>query len=107
VLQSWLADNNYSPSSGLDIPQTKYLLNAAYLRVKNLTIGYTLPASLLQKRNISRVRVFASGENIFEFSQLKKYFDPEVISSSDTFKSSKGFSYPFQRKFAFGLNIEF
>ncbi len=105
VLQSWLADNNYG--SGLDIPQTRYLLNAAYLRVKNLTIGYSLPSSLLQKRNISRVRVFASGENIFEFSQLKKYFDPEVITGSDTFKSSKGFSYPFQRKFAFGVNVEF
>lgn len=105
VLQSWLADNNFG--AGLDIPQTKYLLSAAYLRVKNLTIGYSLPASLLQKRNIGRVRVFASGENIFEFSQLKKYFDPEVITGSDTFKSSKGFSYPFQRKFAFGVNVEF
>ncbi|MCF0074321.1 TonB-dependent receptor [Dyadobacter sp. CY261] len=105
VLQSWLADNNYG--SGLDIPQTKYLLSAAYLRVKNLTIGYSLPAAFLQKHKISRVRVFASGENLFEFSELKKYFDPEVISSSNTFDSSKGFSYPFQRKFAFGVNVEF
>ncbi|WP_106593883.1 SusC/RagA family TonB-linked outer membrane protein [Dyadobacter jiangsuensis] len=105
VLQSWLADNNYG--SGLDIAQTKYLLSAAYLRIKNITIGYSLPTSLLQKRNISRVRIFASGENLFEFSQLKKYFDPEVISNSNTFNTSNGFSYPFQRKFAFGVNVEF
>ena len=105
VLQSWLADNNYG--SGLDIAQTKYLLSAAYLRIKNVTIGYSLPSSLLQKHKISRVRVFASGENLFEFSQLKKYFDPEVITNSNTFDSSNGFSYPFQRKFAFGVNVEF
>lgn len=105
VLQSWLADNNYG--SGLDLAQTKYLLSAAYLRIKNITIGYSLPTSLLQKRNISRVRIFASGENLFEFSQLKKYFDPEVISNSNTFNTSNGFSYPFQRKFAFGVNVEF
>ncbi|MGG7664630.1 SusC/RagA family TonB-linked outer membrane protein [Dyadobacter sp. BHUBP1] len=105
VLQSWLADNNYG--SGLDIAQTKYLLSAAYLRIKNITIGYSLPTSLLQKHNISRVRIFASGENLFEFSQLKKYFDPEVISNSSTFNTSNGFSYPFQRKFAFGVNVEF
>jgi len=66
-----------------------------------------LPSSLLQKHKISRVRVFASGENLFEFSELKKYFDPEVITSSSTFDTSNGFSYPFQRKFAFGVNVEF
>lgn len=105
VLQSWLADNNYG--SGLDIAQTKYLLSAAYLRIKNVTIGYSLPSTWLQKHKISRVRIFASGENLFEFSQLKKYFDPEVISSSNTFNTSNGFSYPFQRKYAFGVNVEF
>lgn len=105
VLQSWLADNNFG--SGLDIAQTKYLLSAAYLRIKNVTIGYSLPSTWLQKHKISRVRIFASGENLFEFSQLKKYFDPEVISNSSTFNTSNGFSYPFQRKYAFGVNVEF
>ncbi|MHA4739791.1 SusC/RagA family TonB-linked outer membrane protein [Dyadobacter sp. MSC1_007] len=105
VMQSWLADANYG--SGLDIPQTKYLQNAAYLRVKNLTIGYSLPSELLRKHSISRFRVFVTGENVFEFSKIKKYFDPEVITSSNTFGSSNGFSYPFQRKFAVGVNVEF
>lgn len=105
VLQSWLADNNYG--SGLDLAQTKYLLSAAYLRIKNITIGYSLPSAMLQKHKISRVRLFASGENLFEFSELKKYFDPEVVSNSSTFNTSNGFSYPFQRKFAFGVNVEF
>jgi TonB-linked SusC/RagA family outer membrane protein len=98
VLQSWLADNNYG--SGLDIPQTKYMQNAAYLRVKNLTIGYTLPASLTKKYKISRLRIYATGENIFEFSAIKKYLDPESITDG------YGWEYPYQRKYAIGLNVD-
>ncbi|MGN6532513.1 MAG: TonB-dependent receptor [Ginsengibacter sp.] len=74
VLQSWLADNNYG--TGLDIPQTKYLLNASYLRIKNITLGYSLPPSAIQRFGIKRLRFFLSGENIFEFSTIKKYLDP-------------------------------
>ncbi|MCF0063815.1 TonB-dependent receptor [Dyadobacter chenwenxiniae] len=99
VLQSWLADANFG--SGLDIPQTKYLLSAAYLRIKNVTVGYSLPASLLEKHGISRFRIFVSGENMFEFSKIKKYVDPESINDEN------GWAYPFQRKFAVGLNVEF
>ena len=99
VLQSWLADNNYG--SGLDIPQTQYMLNAAYLRLKNITIGYTLPASLTQRFKISRLRFFVTGENLFEFSEIKQYFDPEAVADG------YGWAYPFQRKYAAGLNIEF
>lgn len=99
VLQSWLADNNYG--SGLDIPQTKYMLNAAYLRVKNVTVGYTFPSSMTQKLGISRFRLFFSGENLFEFSSIKKYVDPEAISDG------YGWEYPYQRKYSFGLNADF
>lgn len=98
VLQAWLADNNYG--AGLDIPQTRYLQNAAYLRIKNVTLGYTFPAPVLEKLKVSRVRVYVTGENIFEFSPIKKIFDPEAINDG------YGWAYPFQRKFAFGLNID-
>ena len=98
VLQSWLADNNYG--SGLDIPQTKYLLNAAYLRIKNITLGYSLPYSVLKRFGISRLRFFFSGENIFEFSAIKKYLDPESITDG------YGWEYPYQRKYSLGLNLD-
>lgn len=98
VLQSWLADNNYG--SGLDIAQTKYLLNAAYLRVKNLTLGYTLPAGMVRNFGIKRLRVFFSGENLFEISSIKKYLDPESISDG------YGWEYPYQRKYSFGVNVD-
>ncbi|RZM10443.1 MAG: SusC/RagA family protein, partial [Pedobacter sp.] len=100
VLQSWLADNNYG--SGLDIPQTKYLLNGAYLRIKNISLGYTFPTSMTKRAGISRLRVFATGENIFEFSTIKKFVDPEAIN-----QGSSAWAYPFQRRFAFGLNLDF
>jgi TonB-linked SusC/RagA family outer membrane protein len=99
VLQSWLADNNYG--SGLDISQTKYLLNAAYLRVKNITMGYTIPNALLKRYHINRLRIFITGENLFEFSSIKKYLDPESITDG------YGWAYPYQRKYAVGINLDF
>ncbi|QEC51636.1 TonB-linked SusC/RagA family outer membrane protein [Anseongella ginsenosidimutans] len=104
VMQSWLADNNYRDGNGnkvgLDLPQSGYLQDASYLRVKNITLGYTLPQSLTNKWKMGRVRVFVSGENIFEFSAIKKYLDPESIT--DGF----GWAYPYHRKYAIGLNVD-
>lgn len=118
VLQSWLADRNLGErideSMGLAIPQTDYLLNAAYLRVKNLTLGYTLPEGLLKKGGINKLRFYVSGENIHEWSEVKKYFDPEALTDNVD-KANPGLSagrgwgyaYPFQRRFSFGLDLQF
>lgn len=100
VLQSWLADANYG--SGLDIPQTKYLLNGAYLRIKNISLGYTLPVRFTNKFGVSRLRVFATGENLYEFSAIKKFVDPEAINAGNG-----AAAYPFQRRYAFGVNLDF
>ncbi len=106
VLQCWLADKNLGSgihAMGCAIPQTGYLLNGAYLRMKNITIGYTLPSALTQKIGISRLRVYVSGDNLFEFSELKKYFDPEAVTQNDSY----GYVYPFNRQYTVGLNITF
>lgn len=100
VLQSWLADANYG--TGLDLPQTQYLLSAAYLRVKNITAGYSLPKNLIKKWNIQRFRFYVTGENIFEFSPIKQFVDPEAIN-----QGYSAWAYPFQRKIAIGVNVEF
>lgn len=99
VLQAWLADANYG--AGLDIPQTKYLLDASYLRIKNLTLGYTIPNSVIKRFKVSRLRVFFTGENLYEFSAIKKYIDPEAVADG------WGWAYPYQRKYAFGINLDF
>lgn len=108
VLQSWLADYNYADGngdrSGLDQPNTTYLLNGAYLRVKNITLGYSLPYEIIQRWGMSRLRFFITGENIFEFSEVKRFVDPEAINWGN---DSSAWAYPFQRRFAFGLNIGF
>jgi len=102
VLQSWLADVN--DGKGLAISNTQYLLNGSYLRLKNITFGYTLPHDLLEKWKIQRLRIFFSGENLFEFSQIKKYVDPEAINNGT---DGSAWAYPFQRKFSVGLNLDF
>jgi len=102
VLQSWLADANYG--AGLDIPNTQYLLNGAYLRIKNITLGYSLPHAVIQRWGMGRLRFFVTAENIFEFSEIKKFVDPESINNST---DNSAWAYPFQRRFAFGLNIGF
>jgi TonB-linked SusC/RagA family outer membrane protein len=118
ILQSWLADVNLGTvtgnAKGLAIPQTGYMLNGAYLRLKNVTIGYTLPASLTRKWHVSNVRFYLSGENLHEWSALKKFFDPEAINqndvidpSKDTERNGNGYSYPWQRKYSFGVNLNF
>ena len=63
----------------------RYLQNLAYLRLKNLTIGYTVPENLTRKIGISRARIYFSGENLCYWSPLKKHnktIDPELAGSS-------------------------
>ncbi len=80
--------------------QTKYLQSAAYLRLKNIQLGYTLPHSLLGKLSVQKFRVYAMIENVFTLSPLKKHstLDPETFFSDMKI-------YPLQRSYSFGLNI--
>jgi len=106
ILQAWLADRNLgedlNESKGLATPQTDYLLSAAYVRIKNVTVGYTLPKSFTQKMKIEKFRIYFSGENVAEWSAVSDYFDPEAVTDNGW-----GYAYPFQRKFSFGVNIDF
>lgn len=82
------------------LTQTRYLQNATYARLKNLTFGYTLPKQWTEKANIQRLRVFFSGDNLCEITGLYKYYklDPECLG---------GQMYPLQRSYSFGLNVTF
>ena len=80
-----------------------YLRNAAYLRLKNLTLGYTLP---LRTNVLEKVRIYFSGENLCYFSPLKRatrYIDPEVATSS----SGDDCTYPYSKTFSFGIDVTF
>lgn len=80
--------------------QTRYKQNAAYIRMKNLTFGYTLPKSFTQKFSIDHLRIFFSGDNLFVLSGLYENYkiDPELLSGQD---------YPLQKAYSIGLNVSF
>lgn len=94
-----------------------FLQNAAYLRLKNLTVDYTFPASVSKKIGIEKLRVYFSGENLLTFSPIYRHssmFDPEVITKGDSdFGNSTsetmgdGASYPMLKSYTFGINITF
>lgn len=77
-----------------------WLQNAAYVRVKNLQLGYTLNKKMTDAIRLERLRVYFSGDNLAEYSKLNKAFDPELTTPS-------GFMYPIMRSFSFGLNVTF
>jgi TonB-linked SusC/RagA family outer membrane protein len=82
--------------------QTRYLQNAAYVRLKNLQLGYTLPAALTTKAGIQRLRVYLSGENLWTLSKVATMFDPETIDGG-----SGGSVYPLQKIYSAGLTVTF
>ncbi len=83
----------------------RYMQNAAYCRLKNLTLSYTLPSAWVQKAKLQKVQVFFSGENLLTFTKLKGMFDPEAIFSSNTYTSEAGKNYPMNRVLSVGLIV--
>ncbi len=77
------------------------LQNSRYIRLKSLIIGYTLPKAWTQKVKLEKVRLYFSGNDLWEASNIKDGFDPEAGEGSN----SSG--YPFARTWSFGLNIGF
>lgn len=80
--------------------QSRYLQNAAYLRLKNIQIGYTLPSFHTEKIGIGKLRLFISGENLLTFTKMTTLFDPETISGN-----FRGNVYPLSKVYSFGLNV--
>ena len=82
--------------------QTLYMQNAAYLRVKNLQIGYTIPMKHASQAMLQNARIYFSGENLLTFTPMTKLFDPETIGENET-----GNVYPLSRTYAFGVSLTF
>lgn len=79
------------------------LFSASYLRVKNVTVGYTFPKQLLSRLNISSLRVYASGDNLFMFSAAKG-IDPSMSLTGGM--EVGAYTYPTMRTFSVGVNLE-
>ena len=111
------ANRNVGP---LTVENDYYLQNAAYIRLKNLTVDYSVPAKFMQKVGMQGARLYVSMENLWTWSPIFEHtsmFDPEVITTGDTdFDSYKqyglsgvgdGYSYPMLKTFTFGVNLTF
>lgn len=94
----WLPVARFNGSQALGQNQTRYLLDASYLRLKSLSFGYTLPVSLTKQWGIQKCRVYFTGENLLTFKHTPEGFDPEL---DDPYK------YPQQKSLALGLNVVF
>jgi len=79
---------------------TRYLLNASYVRIQNMQLGYSLPSSLLKKAKLQNVRLYISGENLLTLTDLIDGIDPVAIGS----RSRMGMTYGADRIFSFGIN---
>ncbi|MGM9857030.1 MAG: SusC/RagA family TonB-linked outer membrane protein [Candidatus Limisoma sp.] len=98
-------------------PQSKYLVNMAYLRVKNITFGYTLPKNITRKALIEKARIYFSGENLFFlYNGASKYnMDPEInqsysstaVAGVDDGYAAFGRTVPMQRSYSFGVQVTF
>ena len=95
---AWFPVARFNGGSSISQSQTRYLLNAAYLRLKSLTLGYTLPISLTQQWGVQKCRIYFAGENLLTFKHTPEGFDPEL---DDPYK------YPQQRSLSVGVNVVF
>lgn len=82
--------------------QSRYLQNAAYIRLKNIQLGYTLPESITNKILISKLRVYVSGENLWTGTKMLGTFDPETIDGG-----WNGSVYPLSKTMSLGLSLTF
>jgi TonB-linked SusC/RagA family outer membrane protein len=83
-------------------PTDRYSPSGAYLRLKNIRLGYTIPSRITQKVLISRAQVYLSGENLVAFSKFK-ILDPEEVGG----RNGSGRTYPLSKSYSLGLNVNF
>jgi TonB-linked SusC/RagA family outer membrane protein len=111
-LDFWTAENlngyypRLYPSAGGNtsnsiLPQTKYLLNGAYVRLKNIELGYTIPKQIIPRFSIDGLRMFISVENLVKLDHLPKGINPELSDIGN------GVNYPYCKKISFGVNLTF
>jgi TonB-linked SusC/RagA family outer membrane protein len=104
-----------SSGAALTVPNDRYLQNVAYIRLRSLNVGYTLPEKIVSKLGISDVKIYISGENLWTWSplyKLTKDTDVTSIYGSDRDLLSDGtagdgYNYPMLKSISLGLTINF
>ncbi len=117
TIQQWQIDGRFDPENPVRYPEYPRLeivtnsgtpntvlsdfwtINASYLRVKNLQVGYTLPSRILKASLIDNLRIYCSAENLYSFNKYRKGWDPEI--------NTDGSYYPILATFTLGVNVKF
>ncbi|KQC31810.1 TonB-dependent receptor [Flagellimonas eckloniae] len=106
LTNTWTPDNPnaYFPEIQTDAKnyteQTRFLQNAAYIRLKNLNVGYAFPTSITDKIGLSSFRLYVAGQNVWEYSKIRKPLDPEYIFDNSI-------DFPLLRTYSVGMVLGF
>lgn len=121
-LTGWRNDKDFMVNTGYN--STRYLLDASYMRMKNLTVSYTFNTNRLKKSGISNLKVYFTCDNLFTITDLPDQFDPETLNqvnwmaggdakntapglTSPMIQNGNGMVYPMNRTFVFGVDFTF
>ncbi len=104
-----LTPGGYMNMRGINnlVPQSRYLQNLSYFRLKDLTFGYTVPTRILQKYKIEKIRVYFAAYNVWEWTGSFIPVDPESSINSHSSFSFYGTNLPQTRSFSLGLQLTF
>lgn len=101
-------------TSQLGVVNDRYLQDISYLRLKTISLGYSLPKNLLKKLHLNKLRIFLSGENLITFTKLTSYIDPEAASRGFSFDKPwagdrrwRSQSHPFSKIYSVGIQLNF
>ncbi len=92
--------SDWSVNDSAAYPSSFWIIDASYLRLKNAQFGYSLPKNVIEALNISKLRIYYSGQNLLTFTKFNKGFDPEAPVGARAY-------YPQVRVHTFGLSITF
>lgn len=110
VLRRWQKPGDITdiPRIGDELKSSRFIENGSFLRIKNVTLGYTLPKEFLKRIWLKSARVYVSGQNLYTFTTYSG-MDPEVnyASTDNIIMGTDFFTYPQSRTILMGLNIGF
>ena len=122
VLNRWTPTNTHTdipravrndPNGNISKISDRYIKDGSYFRLKNLTLGYTIPKSITNKIRISNLRIYATGRNLLTFTKYP-FYDPEIgsnaVGANGTVNTSRGIDngyYPQARTVIMGIQVSF
>lgn len=110
MLRRWMKPGDITdiPREGDTYKSSRFIENGSFMRIKNVTLSYSIPASVLSKVKLKSLRIYASGQNLYTFTTYTG-MDPEVnyYSNDNVIMGTDFFTYPQSRTFMIGLNAGF